>query len=177
MSKSLSSPAVRTEQVLLIVFADLTRYMAGSRGTPDAALADLMDAYYCFAESQVARTGGRLVKFMGDAFLAVWPEAEAAAAAGSLASVKQNIDSWWASNAWESRLVVKAHLGRVVAGPFGAEGRFDVIGNEVNIAATLPARTIAISPEVFRCLGEAERKAWKKHTPQVVYIPGEDPRP
>ncbi|KAF0243136.1 MAG: adenylate [Planctomycetota bacterium] len=165
------------EQELLIVFADLTRFMAGARGTPDATLADLVDDYYRFAESQVTKSGGRIVKFMGDAFLAVWPGDRAAAAAASLPALKRDADAWWARKGWESRLVVKAHFGRAVAGPFGENGRFDVIGNEVNIAATLPARTIAISPEAFRCLGEAERKGWKKHTPQVVYIPSDDPRP
>ncbi|MCE9581579.1 MAG: adenylate/guanylate cyclase domain-containing protein [Planctomycetes bacterium] len=177
MSKSLSSPAVRSEQPLLIVFADITRFQHNARGTPDTALADLMDAYYRFAEAQIAGSGGRLVKFMGDAFLATWPEDRAAAGVAALQSVKQNIDAWWAGKGWDSRVVIKAHFGTVVAGPFGVEGRFDVIGNEVNIAATLPARTIAMSPEAFRCLGAAERKEWKKHTAQVVYIPGEDSRP
>ena len=59
----------------------------------------------------------------------------------------------------------------------GDDMRFDLIGNEVNIAATLPARTIALSPEAFRLLTPDDRQAWKKHTPQVVYIPADDPRP
>lgn len=176
MSISLS-PADRAEQDLLIVFADITRFQHNARGTPDAALADLMDAYYRFAAAQVASSGGKLVKFMGDAFLAVWPDSAAAAGVAALQNMKAKIDAWWAGKGWDSRVVLKAHFGRAVAGPFGADGRYDVIGNEVNIAATLPARTIAMSPEAFRCLGEAERKEWKKHTPQVVYIPGEDPRP
>jgi class 3 adenylate cyclase len=117
MPDSVSSPA-RAEHPLLVVFADLTRFMTNARGTPDTVLADLLDGYYRAAARLVGGAGGRVVKFMGDAFL-----------------------------------------------------------NVVNIAATLPARTVALSPEAFRCLGEAERKAWKKHTPQVVYIPSTDPRP
>lgn len=176
MSKSLSSP-VRAEQDLLIVFADITRFQHNARGTPDVALAELMDAYYRFAEGEVSRSGGKLVKFIGDAMLAVWPEEAASAGVASLPVVKKNIDAWWAGKGWDSRLVVKAHFGRCVAGPFGTEGRFDVIGNEVNTAATLPARTISLSTEAFRRLDEAGRKAWKKHTEPVVYIPSEDPRP
>lgn len=68
-------------------------------------------------------------------------------------------------------------LGRAVAGPFGRDERFDVIGNEVNVAATLPARTLSLSAEAFRCLASAERAGFKKHTAPVVYIPVDDPRP
>ena len=71
----------------------------------------------------------------------------------------------------DSRVVVKAHFGRAVAGPFGRDGRFDVIGAEVNVAAVLPARTVSVSAEAFRCLENGERRAYKKHTAPVVYIP------
>jgi class 3 adenylate cyclase len=74
-------------------------------------------------------------------------------------------------------VVVKAHFGRAVAGPFGGDGRFDVIGNAVNVAATLPARTIALSAEAFRQLEDGARRHFKKHSAPVVYIPVDDPRP
>jgi hypothetical protein len=52
-----------------------------------------------------------------------------------------------------------------------------VIGSEVNLAATLPARTVSLSAEAFRRLESGERKAYRKHTAPVVYIPVDDPRP
>jgi hypothetical protein len=52
-----------------------------------------------------------------------------------------------------------------------------VIGNEVNVAATLPARTVSLSTEAFRRLENGKRGGFKKHTPPVVYIPVDDPRP
>ncbi|HEY7870800.1 MAG TPA: adenylate/guanylate cyclase domain-containing protein [Methylomirabilota bacterium] len=171
------SPATRTETSLLIVFADLTRYMLNARGASDAALADLLDGYYRHAEGLVSAADGRLVKFMGDAFLAVWPEEHAGAGVAALAGVKRDIDAWWAARGWDSRVVVKAHFGRVVAGAFGREAHFDVIGNQVNVAATLPARTLSLSAEAFRCLESDGRKAFKKHSAPVVYIPVDDPRP
>jgi hypothetical protein len=58
----------------------------------------------------------------------------------------------------------------VIAGPFGAEGRLDVLGKEGNVAATLPTRTVSLSAEAFRCLENGERKPFKKHTPAVAYI-------
>lgn len=177
MLKLAPSSAARAEQPLFLVFADLTRFMVNARSQPDAALAETLDAYYRFAEEQVAGAGGRLVKFMGDAFLAVWAEEEAGAGAAALPEVKRRVDAWWSAKGWDSRVVLKAHFGTAVAGPFGLEGRFDVIGNEVNTAATLPARTVSLSAEAFRRLGADERKAWKKHTAPVVYIPAGDQRP
>ena len=177
MSQSTSVSSSRIEQAVLIVFADLTRFTVNARSTPDATLADLIDAYYRHAESLVAAAGGRVVKFMGDAFLAVWPEARAGGGVEALPDLKRDIDAWWAAKSWDSRVVLKAHFGRAVAGPFGAEARFDVIGNEVNVAATLPARTVSLSAEAFRCLENGKRGAFKKHTAPVVYIPAGDPRP
>jgi class 3 adenylate cyclase len=162
---------------VLIVFADLTRFMVNSRSTPDATLADLLDGYYRYAELLVSAGRGRLVKFMGDAFLAVWPEAHAGEAVEALPGLKGDIDAWWAAKGWDSHVVVKAHFGRAVVGPFGADGRFDVIGNEVNVAATLPARTVSLSAEAFRCLENGRRGGFKKHTAPAVYIPVGDPRP
>jgi class 3 adenylate cyclase len=169
--------SARAETALLIVFADLTRFMVNSRGTAAGALADLFDGYYRHAEDLVSAAGGRVVKFMGDAFLAVWPEERAGAGVAALPAIKRDVDAWWAAQGWDSRVVVKAHFGRAVAGPFGRDERFDVIGNEVNVAATLPARTVSLSAEAFRCLESGERRAYKKHTAPVVYIPVNDPRP
>jgi class 3 adenylate cyclase len=151
---SSASPS-RVEQPVLIVFADLTRFMVNSRATPDAALADLVDRYYRHAERLVSAAGG----------------------VEALPALKRDIDAWWAGKGWDSRVVLKAHFGRAVVGPFGADARFDVIGNEVNVAATLPARTVSLSAEAFRCLEAGSRRAFKKHTEPVVYIPVDDPRP
>jgi adenylate cyclase len=177
MSKSAPVSSSRIEQAVLIVFADLTRFMVNSRSTPDAALAELLDGYYRHADGLVSAAGGRVVKFMGDAFLAVWPEASAGSGVEGLPGLKRDIDAWWAAKGWDSRVVLKAHFGRAVIGPFGADARFDVIGNEVNVAATLPARTISLSAEAFRRLENGRRRAFRKHTAPVVYIPVDDPRP
>ena len=177
MSTFASVSSSRVEQAVLILFADLTRFMVNSRATPDAALAALLDGYYRHAEGLVSGSGGRVVKFMGDAFLAVWPEAGAGDGVEALPALKRDIDAWWAGKGWDSRVVLKAHFGRAVVGPFGADARFDVIGNEVNVAATLPARTVSLSAEAFRCLEAGQRRAFKKHTAPVVYIPVDDARP
>ena len=167
--------SVRVEQPVLIVFADLTRFIANSRSAADAALAGLLDGYYRHAEGLVAAAVGRVVKFMGDAFPVVWPEAGAGDGVEALPALKRDIDAWWGAKGWDSRVVFKAHFGRAVIGPFGADARF--VGNEVNVAATLPARTVSLSAEAFRRLENGKRRAFRKHSAPVVYIPVDDPRP
>lgn len=167
----------RKPERLLIVFGDITHYQVNARRTTDVDLAELMNDYYLRCGTLIRASSGRIVKFMGDAFLAVWSEADAPKGAAALQAIKLGVDGFFAERRWDSRLVVKAHFGEAVAGPFGDDGRFDIIGSEVNIAATLPSRTIALSPEAFRCLSAEDRQAWKKHTPQIVYIPSDSARP
>jgi class 3 adenylate cyclase len=172
-----SESGARAPQRLLIAFGDITRFQVYARTTPELELAAVIDDFYRRVGALVRASGGRIVKFMGDAFLAVWSEESASRGVASLPAIKHGVDAFFVERGWDSRLVVKAHFAEVVAGGFGDDASYDVIGNGVNIAATLPARTIALSPEAFRLLKEEERRTWKKHTPQVIYIPVEDPRP
>lgn len=76
----------------------------------------------------------------------------------------------------QCRQIIKAHVGAVVSGALGtrtAKG-FDVIGETVNTAATLPSHGLALTAELFRKLSPGTRKRFKKHTPPVRYIPLEE---
>lgn len=117
-----------------------------------------------------------LVKPIGDAVLAAFDAEAVDAGVSALLDLKADVDAWLPSVGWrDSRLVVKAHFGPVVAGPFGVPPRFDVVGDTVNTAATLEARQFALSADAFRRLSPTLRKRFKKHTPPVTYIRVEDP--
>src|SRR5207249_2425133 len=117
-------------------------------------------------------------KCMGDAVLIAFDEAHVDHGVESLLSLKDAVDRSMAGRGWECRLVVKAHFGTVVSGPFGRDGdkRYDVIGKTVNVAATLEATGVALSVAAFRKLGPELRRRFKKHTPPVTYIRLEDRR-
>jgi adenylate cyclase len=171
--------APRVETPLLIAFADLTRYTVNAARTPDAALADLIDGWYERVVVRLEAAGGRVVKFIGDATLAVFPLERADAAVEALMAMRRDAESYFNTRGWDSKLVVKVHAGTVVAGPFGAQHdkRYDVLGTEVNVTARLVSTGFAMSPEAFRTLSPPARKAFKKHTPPVTYIPAGDARP
>jgi adenylate cyclase len=153
--------------------------MVNAARTPDAALADLIDGWYELVSARVAAAQGRVVKFIGDATLAVFPVEAADGAIDALRAMRHDAEAYFAARGWDSKLVVKAHAGTVIAGPFGAKGdkRFDVLGTEVNLTARLSSGGFAISPELFRKLSAAARTAFKKHTPAMTYIPIGDERP
>jgi class 3 adenylate cyclase len=165
--------SIRNEAHLLIAFADLTRYSAQSLCVTDAQLADTMSAYYALVEEHVAARGGRVVKFIGDAALVVFPEEIADRGVDALLSLKSAADAFFEARGWPCRLIVKAHFGAVIAGDFA--GRYDVLGKEVNAAAMLDSLGVALSVEAFRKLSPELRQRFKKHTPTITYIRIEDP--
>jgi adenylate cyclase len=164
---------VRAEVPLLVAFADLTRFAAQSLRVSDLELAAMMDVFYQRVTSRIDDAGGRVVKFIGDAALIVFSEADADRGVAALLDLKEDIDSFMADNDWECRMNIKAHFGTVIAGPYA--GRFDVLGKNVNAAAMLDSTGVALSVEAFRKLLAETRKRFKKHTPPVTYIRLEDP--
>lgn len=169
----------RVSTPLLLVFVDLTRFAAQALREDDADVADALDAYYERIGDAVRQAGGTVIKFIGDATLATFPESSVDSAVRMLLELKDDVDRTMAARRWECRLGAKVHFGTVVAGSFGERDakRYDVIGSAVNTAARLESRGITLSVEAFRKLGPDLRKRFKKHTPPITYIRAEDPRP
>ena len=113
---------VRSETSLFITFIDLARFFAQSQHVDDAEIADTLDAYYERIAAAVDEAGGTLVKFIGDAALVVFPEDATDRGVQMLLDLKRSIDVFRADRGWECRFTAKAHVGLVIAGPFGAAG-------------------------------------------------------
>jgi adenylate cyclase len=169
-----------TEVPLLIAFTNFTRYTAQADRLEDLEVARVMARYYELAGSRIAAAGGRVVKFIGDGALAVFPSDRAEAGVLALLDLKEASDRFMAEQGWECRLLVKVHYGKVVEGRFGAgaDQRYDVLGTAVNIAARLDGGTVVLSEEAFGRLGPDVQQRFKKHSLPNTYIRQEDqPRP
>jgi adenylate cyclase len=173
----MSSTQIRAEVPMLVAFIDLTGYAMQATRVDDAELATVIDGYYRLVAARVSAAGGRTVKYIGDAALVVFGEDGADAGVAALLEIKEAGDRYFAGARWDCRLTVKAHVGTVIAGAYGAPGeeRFDVIGKTVNTAAMLDSTGVALSVEAFRALSPAMRQRFKKHTWPVTYIRVEDP--
>jgi class 3 adenylate cyclase len=133
------TPTQPQRQPFVIAFVDLARFQIASRRVKDETLAEIVQDYYERVSDGVKGTGGRVVKFMGDGALVVFPVDRASQAARSLMLLKQEVDTRMAKRKFPTAMVARVHVGEVIAGDFGAKGdkRFDVIGTAVNRAASL----------------------------------------
>lgn len=173
----LADVATRVERTLLVAFIDLTGFAMQSTRVPDDELAEVVDGYYEIVAASIADAGGRVVKFIGDGVLIVFDADDADRGVTALLALKDDVDRYLEARGWPCRLLVKAHVGPVIAGPYGARGdkRFDVIGKTVNTAAMIDAAGVALSAEAFRKLSPETRQRFKKHTWPTTYIRVEDP--
>jgi adenylate cyclase len=167
----------RHEVSLLVAFVDLAGFALQSTRVADDEIAEVIDGYYRLVAEHVTGAGGRVVKFMGDGALVVFDAGDADRGIDALLELKLALDRYLADRGWDCRATIKAHVGSVIAGPYGPPGdtRFDVIGKAVNTAAMLDASGVALSTEAFRTLSPALRKRFKKHTWPITYIRVEDP--
>jgi class 3 adenylate cyclase len=130
----------RAATPLLLAFIDLSRFSKESLHRDDEQVAETIDAYYGLVSHEIAGAGGRVVKFIGDAALIVFPEAAADAGVRVLVRLKSSVEAMLAAQGWNSRLGAKVHVGSAIAGDFGPPGdmRYDVIGRAVNETAMMP---------------------------------------
>lgn len=153
-----------------VAFFDLSRFAEWSSADEDQQIASFLQAFYELAAEMLEPAGARIVKFMGDAGLVVFPPEVAEAAIFALCEFSQRARESAAEAGLGAYLNVNIHLGPVIAGSFGpAGGRFDVIGKTVNIAARLGRRGVTLSAQAFRALSQEGRERFRKYAPPVTY--------
>ena len=130
-----------------IWFCDLRDFTLLSQALPADRLLKILDAYFETVAGPIADRGGEVLKFIGDAMLAIFPVATSAADAcmRALDAAEAAIDRFAAHVAIPARaelgvdlgIGVSLHLGDVFYGNIGARDRLDftVIGPAVNLAA------------------------------------------
>ena len=159
------------EETLVVAFFDLSRIGEWSSSEDDAHVAGFFQEFYELAARHVAPAGGRIVKFMGDAGLAVFGEEAAEQGIFAMCDLAAASRALGRELGLDTYLNVNVHVGEVLAGSFGPKGaeRYDVIGKTVNIAARLGRRGVTISAQAFRCLGGDARKRFEKRMLPITY--------
>src|SRR3954468_2642416 len=151
-------PRVVERRIVTVMFADLVGFTALSERLDAEDVAEGPDAYFEAVREAVARHGGLLEKFIGDAAMAVFgaprvrdDDAERAVRAGlALVAAVQRVGAGFALEAGTLRVRVGVESGETVYGEASAE-RGPVTGDVVNTAARLQA---AGEPETVT-IGEA----------------------
>jgi len=154
-----------------VVFFDLSRLMEWASSQEDERIAAMLQEFYCLSVARIEAAGGRVVKFIGDAGLAVFPKEAAERIVFALAGLSSEVRRAAAAHGFDTYLNTNVHFGPMMAGTFGPPGmeRYDVLGKSVNIAARLGRRGLTLSQQAFRCLGAEARARFDKVEPPVTY--------
>jgi adenylate cyclase len=127
-----------------IWFCDLRDFTAMGDAQPVDRVVTTLDQYFEHVAGPVVDAGGEILKFIGDAMLAIFPvgadgprgscERALAAAKGALAGLARLNDRRAAAGEAALSIGVALHLGEVMYGNIGARDRLDftVIGAPVN---------------------------------------------
>ncbi len=142
-----------------IWFSDMRDFTALTDGAPPAQVIEILDAYFDAVASAVADHGGEVLKFIGDAVLAIFPiegnrlDREGTPASDARAACRQALEA--ADQAFAAlahmndtrarngedpvAIGVALHRGKVMYGNIGARERLDftVISSSVNEASRL----------------------------------------
>jgi len=145
----------------VIWFCDLKGFTALSERLPGQVLIDTLNAYFDATTSAIETQGGEILKFIGDAVLAIFPPAQgdmAAAAGAALDAARDAAQQIERAN--EERVAAGApaiecgialHVGDVIYGNVGGRNRLDftVIGPAVNLASRIEALTRDLNRQVL----------------------------
>jgi class 3 adenylate cyclase len=149
---------------LVIAFIDLSRFQIASRRVKDDALVALLEEYYERITDGLKPAGGRVVKYMGDGALVVFPADRVSQAARALLMLKSDVDARMTKKKFPTALVVRVNVGDVMAGGLGPKGdkRYDVIGHAVNRTAALrPGESFALTGDAHEKLDAKTQKLFK----------------
>lgn len=154
-----------------VAFFDLSRMPQWKSSDDDLAVAEFLQNFYALTAKYIEPAGGRIVKFMGDAGLAIFDPDVADNVIFAFSALSDIIRRSAESFGVDTYLNVNIHVGPIVTGEFGAPGheRFDVVGKVVNVAARLGRRGITLSPQAFRALSPEGRERFKKIQPPTTY--------
>jgi adenylate cyclase len=125
-----------------IWLADLRDFTALTERLPQQELIAVLNDFFDRLAVPVTAEGGEILKFIGDAMLAIFPVRDgddAAAARHALNAARAALAAMRAPGRAPLRCGIALHLGEVIYGNVGAAARLDftVIGPAVNVAARI----------------------------------------
>jgi adenylate cyclase len=128
----------------VIWFCDLRGFTNLSNNLPRDQMIDLLNEYFQLTGDAIGNAGGEILKFIGDAVLAIFPTDQSGdereTAARALAAARSAIGSVDTRNTTADRPIdigIALHVGDVMYGNVGVDNRLDftVIGPAVNLAS------------------------------------------
>jgi adenylate cyclase len=145
----------------VIWFCDLRDFTELSEKLPAADLVNLLNEYFGAMTDSIGSHGGEVLKFIGDALLAIFPlsgESDTSVvdrallgAQGAVAAISALNDKRLATGEPVIRFGLALHVGEVLYGNIGGASRLDftVVGQAVNVASRLESLTKQIGKQIL----------------------------
>ena len=135
------------ESTMVVALADIAGFDKASRGKPHHEVFNMLDEFYEIVGNVVGNAGGKVVKFMGDCALVVFPEDQAKQAVASLRDLQAKTQTIWSEFDSTCKVRINAHVGCVLCGLVGTsdDKRFDVFGIPVNDLFRMPSQEFGLS--------------------------------
>jgi len=160
------------EKKLVLLAADLAGYTRATAGLDALAVAELVTDWYARCNRVVAKHGGRIVKFMGDACFATFVEERAVDAVDAAVTLADEACSLARARGVRVEVGTNIHLAVVAEGDVevGGERRRDIFGSAVNHLFRMGSGPgVRISEPVYRQLPNDRRSPWSKDKPPATY--------
>ena len=103
----------------------------------------------------VRRSGGHVIKVIGDGVIVAFPVSDTREAVNDLRSLQEHGTNLWQLFDQHCCVQVKIGIGSLISGLFGPPGqeRDDLYGDALNQLFKLPAGDFVISPALMRVIG------------------------
>lgn len=147
------------ERTLAILFLDMRGFTARTAGQLPYDVVFLLNRFFDAVVPAVTASGGKVDKYLGDGFLALFETHDTASSAqaslSAAAGIGRALDAFNAGLAAEGAppvgIGIGLHLGNVVLGEIGAAGHAPrtLIGDAVNAASRLEAQTKVMKVELL----------------------------
>lgn len=158
------------ERDAVTVVIDLARFTHAVAGMDALGIAELLEKVNAELAAVIAARGGRVVKFLGDGCLAVFPAEASAAAVNAVKEIGTRVRQLGDELRVDLDVGANVHLSKVADGDFEPAGFYDVIGAGVMHTFRMGAGAgVRISEPVYRQLPSDERSGWSKNRPPVTY--------
>jgi adenylate cyclase len=158
------------ERQLVVVVVDLARFTQAVAGMDALAIAGVLDRFYGVAAGVIAGQGGRVVKYLGDGCLAVFPAERAAVAVEAVKTLGDEVRGLAGQLQLDLELGANVHLCTVADGRYDSIEVYDVVG--VGVVHTFRmggGPGVRISEPMYRKLPSDRRGPWVKHQAPAVY--------
>lgn len=171
-TSSVALPPRLSRKKLTVVELDVSRstWLLGEIGDDNKAVL-FLDGYYALCSKHIETRGGEVIKYMGDACMAIFDEEACLQAIDAVIAIRDAFPDYCRANgAPITEIHGAVHIGELVIGEFGPQGFRDVMGRTPSTLFKMAGTGIAISEQAYRKLPSDQRGAWRKRGGQVTYI-------